>query len=62
MNMGNKKIKWGELAKKINWRSLDFENRVIMECYVIYRGRSVMINVDNIINKSTRDILKKLEP
>lgn len=38
MHMKDKKLPVSELAKYINWRSTDFEEGTIKECYVIHRA------------------------
>jgi hypothetical protein len=51
------------LATKINFRHKDFEEDAIKECYVIFNGKSVKIDKNDLINMSEAKsiIYNKLE-
>lgn len=62
MHMKDKKLPVSELAKYINWRSTDFEEGTIKECYVIHQGKAVKITADDKGKDSIASIIEKLKP
>jgi len=44
MNMKEEPLRDEKLAKEIYFRYSDFKNGIIKECYVIYNGKSVVID------------------
>lgn len=62
MRMGDKVIKWGELARRISWRHSDFQSGTIKECYVIYHGKSVRIGIEHSTKDDILTELKKIKP
>lgn len=60
-HMGNRHLPVGSLAKFINWRHADFENNIIKECYIIYRGKGVCINSSTQGRETIIKILKELK-
>lgn len=43
-NMSDKPMRYNSLAKNLSFRYADFKNDVIVGCYVIYHGKSVLID------------------
>ncbi|EJX07539.1 phage protein [gut metagenome] len=62
MHMKDKKLPVSELAKYINWRSTDFEEGTIKECYVIHQGKAVKITADDKGKDTIANIIEKLKP
>lgn len=62
MHMKDKKLPVSELAKYINWRSTDFEEGTIKECYVIHQGKAVKITADEKGKDTIASIIEKLKP
>lgn len=62
MHMKDKKLPVSELAKYINWRSTDFEEGTIKECYVIHQGKAVKITADDKGKDTIASIIEKLKP
>lgn len=44
MNMKGEPLRDKKLAKEMYFRHSDFENGIIKECYIIYNGKSVVVN------------------
>lgn len=61
MNMKEKPLAIGALAKHLAWRHTDFEYGIIKECYIIYRGKAVCINNTHIGRDAIAEEIKKLE-
>lgn len=62
MHLKDKILKARDLARYIDWRRSDFENGIIEECYVIYRGRSVKIGKSDLGRVNIQAIIEQLEP
>ena len=60
--MGDKPFRANTVAKMIRWRSSDFELGIISRCYVIYNGKSIVIDQSVTDNHQVIEILKKLKP
>jgi hypothetical protein len=58
MHMGTRPLPSNQLSKYIDWRRNDFESETIKECYVIYRGRAILIDKSF---KSRVEIANELE-
>lgn len=43
-NMSDKSMRYNSLAKNLSFRYADFKNDTIVGCYVIYHGKSVLID------------------
>ena len=62
MHMANKTLRSNYLAKYIDWRKTDFENDLIIECYVIYREKAVKINKSHNTRDKIFTEIEKLKP
>lgn len=62
MHLADRILKVRDLARYIDWRRSDFENGIIEECYVIYRGRCVRIGKSDLGRDKIQVIIKQLEP
>lgn len=62
MNMKDAKLPISELAKYLNWRSPDFENEIIKECYVIYHDKAIRITAEHKGKDMIKAELEKLKP
>ena len=62
MNMREAKFPISELAKYLNWRSPDFENEIIKECYVIYHDKAIKITAEHKGKEMIKAELEKLKP
>ena len=62
MHMSNKTLRSNYLAKYIDWRKTDFENDLIIECYVIYREKAVKINKSHNTRDKIFTEIEKLKP
>ena len=60
MHLKEKPLAIGAIARYIEWRQTDFENGIIKECYVIYRGKAVRINNSHIGREAITEEIKKL--
>ena len=62
MHMRDGKLPISELAKYLNWRSPDFENEVVKECYVIYHDKAIKITAEHKGKEMIKAELEKLKP
>lgn len=62
MRMANKTLRPKDLARYIDWRKTDFENDLIIECYVIYREKAVKINKSHNTRDKIFTEIEKLKP
>lgn len=62
MHMRDGKLPISELAKYLNWRSPDFENEVVKECYVIYHDKAIKITAEHKWKEMIKAELEKLKP
>ena len=60
MHLMNRAPKWGELAKRINWRRTDLDNGV--SCIVVYGKKSVTITSRHLTKESIQKELETLKP
>ncbi len=61
MHMGTRPLPSNQLSKYIDWRRKDFETGTIKECYIIYRGRAVLIDKSFISREEIANELEKLK-
>lgn len=61
-NFSNRNINIHKLARKITWRKDDFASGRIVECYVVYKGKYVVIKEEDILMDKTYTILQKIKP
>ncbi len=61
MHMGTRPLPSNQLSKYIDWRRKDFETETIKECYIIYRGRAVLIDKSFISREEIANELEKLK-
>jgi hypothetical protein len=59
--MGTRPLPSNQLSKYIDWRRKDFETGTIKECYIIYRGRAVLIDKSFISREEIANELEKLK-
>ena len=59
-HLTNRVPKWGELAKRINWRRTDLDNGV--SCMVVYGKKSVTITSRHLTKDSIQKELETLKP
>lgn len=60
MNMNEKPLAIGAIARYIEWRHTDFENGIIKECYIIYKGKAIRINDSHVGREAIAEEIKKL--
>nr|DAO56218.1 MAG TPA: minor capsid component [Caudoviricetes sp.] len=61
-HLKEKTLKVRDLSRHIYWRKTDFEKGIIQSCYVIYRGRAVVVRKADMGRDKIENVLKQLEP
>lgn len=57
-----KTLSVNELAKYIHWRTTDFEQGIIKECYIVYQDRAVVITGSQNSREAIKKVIEKLRP
>lgn len=61
MHMSDHPIRPNHIAKYLNWRKPDFDDEIILECYVIYHGKAVRITKEHDNRDKIRAEIEKLK-
>lgn len=61
MHLSEKPLATGAISRYIDWRHLDFENEIIKECYVVYRGKAVVITNQHLGREAITAEIEKLK-
>lgn len=62
MHMADKPLRPNHLAKYLNWRKSDFDDGIILECYITYHGKAVRITKAHDSRDKIRNEIDKLKP
>lgn len=61
MHLSKKPLATGAISRYIDWRHTDFENGIIKECYVVYRGKAVKITNQHLGREAITAEIEKLK-
>lgn len=62
LHLRDRVLRTNQVAKHISWRFRDFESGTIAECYVIHKGKAVVINKSNYSREKVLQELEKIKP